>query len=117
MHQIVDQLQGITLLTAEEASAGIELAKEKHPDLIFMDLNLPNMSGTEAFQRLQLNTRTREIPVVAISADAMQENIDRTLEMGFRAYITKPLRMAAIIRAIEKTYEDRGEPLTRRTTR
>lgn len=117
MHQIVDQLQGITLLTAEEASAGIELAKEKHPDLIFMDLNLPNMSGTEAFQRLQLNTRTREIPVVAISADAMQENIDRTLEMGFRAYITKPLRMAAIIRAIEKTYEDRGEPLTRRTIR
>lgn len=81
----------VTLIPAMQGSLGIDLARENQPDLIFLDLHLPDIPGDEVLRRLQQDSRTRDIPVVVISADATQKRVQRLLEAGAKAYITKPL--------------------------
>ena len=73
----------IKLFTAPQAKLGLELARAHRPDLILMDINLPGMSGIEAYEYLQTSKETKHIPVVAISADAMEVDIERTKKAGF----------------------------------
>jgi len=89
-------LPGVTLLDAGSAEDGIELAKSEHPHLILMDISLPGMNGIEAFKILQNEPVTCDIPVIAMSATAMQRDIDRALKAGFNSYITKPFDIQKI---------------------
>jgi len=89
-------LPAITLLDAESAEHGIELAKKEQPNLILMDISLPGMSGIEAFKILQNEPVTCDIPIIALSATAMQRDIDKALEAGFSSYITKPFDIQKI---------------------
>ncbi len=89
------------LLEATTAGAGLELARTELPALILMDINLPDMSGYEALQRLQADSQTREIPVIAVSANAMKEDISRAREAGFIDYLTKPLNVAQFLDKIQ----------------
>lgn len=81
----------IILFEAETAEAGLEIAKNEDIDLILMDLNLPGMSGQEALDELKKNTETENIPVVAVSADAVKESVDMCKKQGFKEYLTKPI--------------------------
>lgn len=81
----------LSLLSEANAMDGIETAKSQIPDLILMDIHLPDMDGLEAFRKLQEMKETRNIPVVALTADAMHSDINKAMEMGFTNYITKPL--------------------------
>jgi signal transduction histidine kinase/ActR/RegA family two-component response regulator len=80
-----------TLHTASSAHAGIDLACRHHPDLILLDLHLPDMPGEEVFARLQAEPATAGIPVVVLSADATPGTVRRLLARGATAYLTKPL--------------------------
>lgn len=82
---------GIALYEAATAEEGLVLARARRPDLILMDLNLPRMSGTEALRALRADCGTRDIAVVAVSADAVPDNIRAALHVGFDDYLTKPL--------------------------
>lgn len=90
MREIVEQWPGISLVVRKNAEKGIKAAGMLKPDLIFMDLHLPGMSGQEAFAELQTRTETKDIPVIALSADALPSTVEACLEMGFASYITKP---------------------------
>lgn len=96
MHKIVATRTDIAeLLTATSAEAGLEIAATQHPALILLDINLPGMDGFEALRRLRDNPATRDIPVVALTANAMATDIERGRTAGFADYLTKPLDLVA----------------------
>jgi CheY-like chemotaxis protein len=74
-----------------------------HPDLILLDLNLPDISGHDLLLRLRADPRTQPIPVVIISADATRGQIERLLAAGAQAYLTKPLDVKAFLTLLDET--------------
>jgi PAS domain S-box-containing protein len=93
----------IQLITAMQGQLGIELARQHAPNLILLDLHLPDIPGWEVLSRLQEHDATRESPVVVISADATSRQIKRLMAAGARAYLTKPLDMLEFFRVIDET--------------
>ena len=91
MRSILSGQQQASLLTAPNAELGLQLARNERPDIIFMDINLPGMDGFQALQALKEDEATRDIPVIAISAGAMAEDIEHGLAAGFFDYLIKPL--------------------------
>lgn len=85
------RFKGFRTLEAGTAGRGIEAATEHSPDLILMDIQLPDMDGTAALERLRADTRTADIRVVALTAFAMREDKERLIAAGFDAYIAKPI--------------------------
>jgi PAS domain S-box-containing protein len=91
MEAMLGQEPGILLQSAPLPQLGLELARLERPDLILLDIQLPGMDGFEVLRRLRKDRRTRAIPVVAISANAMPADVDGGLAAGFDAYLTKPV--------------------------
>jgi two-component system cell cycle response regulator DivK len=85
------QHQGFRTLDADTAAAGIALAEQHVPDLILMDIQLPDMDGVAALGRLRGSAVTASIPVVALTAFAMAADRERLLAAGFDGYIAKPI--------------------------
>ncbi|MBI2305890.1 MAG: response regulator [Rhodocyclales bacterium] len=83
---------GHATLQAERAAQGIEIARREQPDLILMDIQLPDMDGIEATRILKADPATRDIPVIALSAYAMKGDEEKILIAGAAGYITKPIR-------------------------
>jgi two-component system, cell cycle response regulator DivK len=94
------EVEGFTVSVAMTAAEGIHLAQRDRPDLILMDLNLPDMDGVEATRRLKADPDTRRIPVVALTADAMRGTEQRVLAAGCVACMTKPIDTRAFGRTI-----------------
>ena len=90
------------LLTALQGGAGLNLAREQRPDLILLDLNLPDMTGDEVLHRLKSDPAVRHIPVIMVSADAMGERIEHLLRLGASGYLTKPYKLDQFVRVIEE---------------
>jgi PAS domain S-box-containing protein len=107
VEQMLADQPEIKLITAMQGQLGLELAKQHSPDLILLDLHLPDLPGWEVLSRLQRNEATREIPVVVISADATARQIKRLKAAGARSYLTKPLDMQDFFRVIEETSSPR----------
>ena len=80
-----------TLISAMRPQLGLDLAAQHHPDLILLDLHLPDMPGEEVLRRLRVDPKTADIPVVILSADARHHQIKRMLKQGARVFLTKPL--------------------------
>jgi PAS domain S-box-containing protein len=97
----------ITLIPALQGQLGHELACEHRPDLILLDLHLPDIPGTEVLRRLQENPATRDIPVVVISADATHGSIEKLLRSGARAYLTKPLDVDQFLETVTEALGER----------
>ena len=95
------QRPAIHLLGAMLGQLGLDMAREHRPDLILLDLQLPDLSGEEVLRQLQADDSTRGIPVIMVSADAMAEKPQRLLELGARSYLTKPLRISALVESID----------------
>jgi two-component system cell cycle response regulator DivK len=95
-----------TVLTATNAEAGLALAREKSPDLILMDIQLPGMDGLEAITRLKADNATRGIPVIALTALAMKGDEERIRAAGCDGYIAKPLDYKAFLATIESHLSD-----------
>lgn len=100
MEMILARFEQVRLQTAMTAEAGIESAKSSNPDLILMDINLPGMSGIEALEILRRDPATQAIPAIAVSANAMANDIATAEAAGFQAYITKPFNMSEVLETI-----------------
>jgi signal transduction histidine kinase/ActR/RegA family two-component response regulator len=101
VEQLIARRPGLRLLSAADATRGIELARTHRPELILMDINLPGISGIRALKLLREDPLTRHIPVVAISANAMPHDIRRGLEAGFFRYLTKPIKVDSFMDALD----------------
>jgi PAS domain S-box-containing protein len=102
----------IHLLPAMQGRLGLDLAREHRPDVILLDLHLPDLPGWEVLAQLQADARTRDIPVLVISADATSRQIEHLREAGAYDYITKPLDvhhfLAVLDEILRKTAGERG---------
>ena len=90
-----------SLTVAMTGAARLVEAVRQQPDFILLDMTLPDMTGWEVRKRLKLDRRTRGVPVIAVSADAMPENQRRSRSSGFADYWTKPLDLPATIRKLK----------------
>jgi two-component system cell cycle response regulator DivK len=84
--------EGHTVLTATDAETGLVMARDKNPNLILMDIQLPGMDGLKAISMLKADATTRAIPVIALTALAMKGDEERIRASGFDDYVAKPLR-------------------------
>jgi PAS domain S-box-containing protein len=112
--ELIEQILGrhatVRLLSAMQGRLGLELATQHQPDLILLDLHLADMFGGEVLRQLQEGPRTRDIPVVVISADATTGQIERLLAAGARAYITKPLDVPKFLRLVGEMLDAEDAP-------
>jgi len=98
--QIIARMPDIHLLNAMDGMSGIEIARTSRPDVILLDINLPGIDGFETLKILRADPGTKDIPVIAISANAMPRVIERAKLAGFCRYITKPLKVDELIEAM-----------------
>ena len=96
------ELKGYKVLEAMTGAEGLRLAAEGKPDLILMDIQLPDIDGIAALAKLRADPRTRAIPVLAVSASAMPEEQQKITASGFEGYIPKPLNMKSFLETIER---------------
>ena len=102
MKGILGSFPNVNLITTQTAEKGIELAKFSHPNLIIMDTNLPGMSGNDAVQQLKYFDSTKNIPVIGLSADAMEINKQQALEAGCEIFLSKPVNIVELISHLKK---------------
>jgi PAS domain S-box-containing protein len=101
IENIFEDQPHIQLLATLQGSVGLELAQQHHPDLILLDLHLPDMTGHEVLQRLKADSNTFDIPVVVVSADATPSQVERLKAAGAVAYLTKPLNITEFLQTID----------------
>ena len=100
--QILSRYPDIHLITTHTAELGLELARARRPQLMILDLNLPGMNGFELCAQLRLFDETRNIPRMALSANALPKDIERGLAAGFGRYLAKPLQVEEFVRAVQQ---------------
>ena len=93
---------GYRTLEATTGAQAVELAAEHTPDLVLMDIRLPDIDGVEALSRLRADERTASIPVLAVTAQAMQDDRERFLAAGFDNYLSKPVDVVELINAVRE---------------
>ena len=91
VRQIVSLRPGVTLRVAESGTRAVAMAQERPPDLMLVDMNLGDMTGLELASALLESPQTARLTLVALSADALPEQISATLAAGFESYLTKPV--------------------------
>ena len=98
-----DLLGGYQIVSAPDGASGIAMAAAELPDLILMDLNLPEIDGWEATRRLKGDPVTRDIPIIALSAHAMAGDREKALATGCDDFDTKPVEFDRLLSKIEQT--------------
>jgi len=93
--------RGFEMIVAEDGKQGLHLADTSSPDLILLDLGLPEMDGWEVLRRLRSNPRMKRIPVLALTAHALVTDRNRALEAGFDDYDIKPIEMPRLLGKIQ----------------
>jgi PAS domain S-box-containing protein len=101
IEHLLSEYPPVKLISAMQGSLGLELAMRHQPDLILLDVHLPDLSGAEVLARLKAEPRTSAIPVVVLSADATKSQIDRLMAGGANDYLTKPLEVDRFTKVVE----------------
>ncbi|CAG1016194.1 Polar-differentiation response regulator DivK [Burkholderiaceae bacterium] len=104
---------GHEILQADHASAGLELARREQPDLVLMDIQLPDIDGLEATRMLKADPRTAHLPVIALTAFAMKGDEDDTRAAGCDGYVTKPIRYKDFLAEMDAVMRRRLAPASR----
>lgn len=95
-----------SLQTCTSPHQGLALAIDDPPDLILLDISMPGMNGFEVLEHLRKDKATREVPVIAISANAMETDIEKGMSAGFDGYLCKPVHIATLIDAMDEILND-----------
>jgi two-component system cell cycle response regulator DivK len=95
------QFSGYDVIEARSGEEGVRAAEADRPDLVLMDLQLPDIDGIEALHRLRQGTLGRDVPVVAVTAFAMEQDRERASKAGFDGYVEKPISVRDLPRQIE----------------
>lgn len=93
--------KGYDVFLAVDGAEGVELSQTQHPDLILMDMSLPVMDGWQATQKIKTNPKTKNIPVIALTAHAMAGDREKCLAAGCNDYDTKPIEFPRLLQKIE----------------
>jgi PAS domain S-box-containing protein len=102
MEAMLAQQTRLRMLSAETPEGGLQMACTQRPDLILLDIQLPGIDGYEVLRRLRALEATRDIPVIAISANALRADIERGRAAGFADYLTKPIDQRVLVEALKR---------------
>ena len=108
LRRVFEHRPHFELLTAMQGRLGLDLAEEHHPDVILLDLHLPDMQGREVLQAIRGNPSLASTPVIIISADAFKRQADLMIKLGAFRYITKPFQIDDLLRAVDEAITSRG---------
>ncbi len=100
IESLLGREKSLTLLSAQQGTLGIEIARARTPDLILLDLHLPDVPGWEVLAHLRTDLVTRDIPIIIISADATPHQIERLRTAGAQDYLTKPINVRELLRVL-----------------
>ena len=103
--RIVARRPAIRLLSAASGELGLKMAREHRPDLILLDLHLPDISGDQVLAALRSDACTSEIPVGMLTADALAETREHMLAAGVRAFLTKPIEVRTLLGALDQLFD------------
>lgn len=110
VEQILSQRPSVTVLTAMLGGVALDLAGQHRPDVILLDLNLPDMTGEAVLAELRANPATCDIPVVILSADATEQRADQARAEGIQAYLTKPIDVQGLLQALDSILDEAPAP-------
>jgi len=102
------QHQGYQTIEAGTGEDGVRLAKERHPDLVLMDILLPGIDGIAALGQLRADPATRAIPVIAVTASVMTHDRKKVMASGFDGYQSKPIKVKELMQAVRETLDRRA---------
>jgi CheY-like chemotaxis protein len=102
MERLLQRRPQVKLITAMQGRLGLDLAREHCPDLILLDVNLPDITGDKVLLRLREDAALSGIPVIMISGDAIPSQVERMLGLGARAYVTKPFDIHEFLRVLDE---------------
>ncbi len=102
LFSVIVNSMGYEALTAIDGEKGLRIAKEKVPDLILMDIQMPKMDGISALKIIRSVEEIKHVPVIALTSYAMKGDRERLVEYGFSDYIAKPISKEAFIEVIKK---------------
>jgi twitching motility two-component system response regulator PilH len=101
LRRVVEKL-GYQVITAEDGSAGVEVAKREVPDLILMDVVMPNLNGFQATRTIAKDPKTSHIPIILVTTKDQETDRVWGMRQGAKAYVTKPIDEADLMRAIKE---------------
>ena len=101
------QRRGFAVIIAENGKDGVAMAQTEKPDLVLMDMNMPELDGWEATRQLKATAETKDVPVIALTAHAMSGDRDRALEAGCADYHTKPVDFPKLLAQIEALLQNK----------
>jgi CheY-like chemotaxis protein len=101
VERVLARRPDVSLLVATSGGVGLELARRHRPDLVLLDLNLPDLPGAAVLEQLRAEPRTRDIPVVVISADATPQQQERLRAAGAADYLTKPFDINQLLAIVD----------------
>jgi CheY-like chemotaxis protein len=93
---------GFRVIEARDGEEGVNRAKEFRPDLILMDISIPKIDGWEATQRLKSDQETRDIPIIALTAHALEEDRQKAIQAGCDGYLAKPVEPRRVVQEVER---------------
>ena len=93
---------GFRVIEARDGEEGVSRAREHLPDLILMDISIPKMDGWEATQRLKADGNTKQIPIIALTAHALEEDRQKALQAGCDGYLAKPVEPRRVVQEVER---------------
>ena len=105
MERVVEKIPGLELRSAPTAEVGLQLIETSFPNVVILDINLPGMNGNEAAEILRQHLPTKNIPLIALSANAMESDIKKGLEAGFDEYLVKPINIKNLISILSRYVE------------
>ncbi|HKD08293.1 MAG TPA: response regulator [Bryobacteraceae bacterium] len=103
------QRRGFEVVLAEDGEQGIDVARSQKPDLILMDMDLPVLDGWEATRRLKADISSKSIPIIALTAHALQSDCVRAYQAGCDDFATKPIEFTELMSKIDRALGSRGE--------
>ena len=103
--QAILKKEGYTLLTCDSGTKALRIANEKHPNLILLDIMMPEMDGYEVLQHLKSNPETTDIPVIIMSALSDMQSIVKGYQLGATEYVTKPFQREELVKRVAHRYE------------
>ena len=106
VEQMLLRFEGVDLLLAATGDDGLTMARQQKPDLVLLDMHLPDMTGFDVLHALQGDSRTQNLPVVAVSANAMETDVTKAFELGAVDYWTKPLQLDAFLAGVSAQLGD-----------
>ena len=101
VEQLIARRPDLRLLKAADGNIGIEFARIYQPDVILMDINLPGISGLDAMKILRADSSTAHIPIIAISVNALPQDVEKAIQAGFFKYLTKPFKVIEFMEAVD----------------